>query len=100
VETHSGHQNVKIAFFRLFYAVQRSGLGKVKILLYHEIRNEHSFNLRYISTFYDFGKYGLGGGQSFRATLYLSYTSPIFFDWGFYSFEKAVIIFIRFGFKE
>jgi len=41
--------------------VQRSVLEKVKILLYHEIRIEPSFNLRYLSTFYDFGKYDLRG---------------------------------------
>jgi len=51
--------------------VQRSVLENVKILLYHEIRNELSFNLRYLSTSYNFGKYGLGGWQSFRATLYI-----------------------------
>jgi len=42
-----------------------SVLEKVKILLHHEIRNEPSFNLRYILTFYDFGKYGLGWGNHF-----------------------------------
>ena len=46
-------------------AVQRSGSKKVKILLYHEIRIEPSFNLRYRTTFYDFGKYGLGAGNHF-----------------------------------
>jgi len=33
---------------------------------------EPSCKLRCRTTFYDFGKYGLGGWQSFRATLYIS----------------------------
>jgi len=56
------------------------GLLQQKLKYYCVLRSAmNSTNLRYlsISTFYDFGKYDLGSGESFRASLYLLNTSRV-----------------------